>query len=496
VLVTAILGGTLVYAQAGKVTTSYRTAPVSYGTITQSIGMAGNLTPTSEADLNFASAGTVQTVYVQVGQSVGVGTPLGTLDASLLSAQLSQAQATLAGAQAKLAQDRAGPTSAQTLTSAQNSVASALVSMTNAQTSLADTQAINAQSVSAAQAAVTAAQTLANADQAAVDQDNATLSADQAAVPVDPAKITADQAKLAADQLVLNKDKAALDSAKTALAAATVKAQQSNDQAAAQLASMQQQYSAARSSLASLQTSATPQTIQMDNAQIQIDQINVDTLQRQVDSSTLTSPIAGIVSQVNVRAGQSASIGGASGTSAFVIFAPGSYQLTGTVSDAQVNLVAVGQTVEVTPAGSTQAVQGKIASIAPAAVVSSGVATFAVTAQLTDTSNSIRPGVSASATIVINQVVHVLTVPTSAVHTTAAGSTVQVLESGAPKTVSVQTGASDPTRIQIVSGLKLNDVVVIAVITSSLPSTNGTSVLGGGGGRGGGGGAVRGGGGG
>jgi multidrug efflux pump subunit AcrA (membrane-fusion protein) len=498
VLVTAVLGGTLVYAQAGKVTTSYRTAQVVYGTITQSIGMAGNLTPTSEADVNFASAGTVQTVYVQVGQSVGVGTPLGTLDSSLLSAQLSQAQATLASAQAKLAQDRAGPTSAQTLTSAQNSVASALVSMTNAQTSLADTQAINAQSVSAAQAAVTAAQTLVNADQAAVDQDSATLTADQAAVPVDAAKVAADQAKLAADQLVLNKDKAVLDGAKSALAAATVKAQQSNDQAAAQLASMQQQYSAARSSLASLQTSATPQTIQMDNAQIQIDQVNVDSLQRQVDSSTLTSPLAGIVSQVNVKAGQATSSGaGGAATSAFVIFAPGSYQLTGTVSDSQVNLVAVGQTVEVTPAGSTQAVQGKIASIAPAAVVSSGVATFGVTAQLTDTSNSIRPGVSASATIVINQVVHVLTVPTSAVHTSPAGSTVQLLENGAPKSVSVQTGASDPTRIQIVSGLKLNDVVVIAVITSSVPSTNGTSVLGGGGGRGGGGGGtVRGGGGG
>jgi len=498
VLVTAVLGGTLVYAQAGKVTTSYRTAQVVYGTITQSIGMAGNLTPTSEADVNFASAGTVQTVYVQVGQSVGVGTPLGTLDSSLLSAQLSQAQATLAAAQAKLAQDRAGPTSAQTLTSAQNSVASALVSMTNAQTSLADTQAINAQSVSAAQAAVNAAQVVVNADQAAVDQDSATLTADQAAVPVDAAKVAVDQAKLAADQAVLNKDKAVLDGAKSALAAATVKAQQSNDQAAAQLASMQQQYSAARSSLASLQTSATPQTIQMDNAQIQIDQVNVDSLQRQVDSSTLTSPIAGIVSQVNVKAGQATSSGaGGAATSAFVIFAPGSYQLTGTVSDSQVNLVAVGQTVEVTPAGSTQAVQGKIASIAPAAVVSSGVATFGVTAQLTDASNSIRPGVSASATIVINQVVHVLTVPTSAVHTSPAGSTVQLLENGAPKSVSVQTGASDPTRIQIVSGLKLNDVVVIAVITSSVPSTNGTSVLGGGGGRGGGGGGtVRGGGGG
>ena len=35
-------------------------------------------------------------------------------------------------------------------------------------------------------------------------------------------------------------------------------------------------------------------------------------------------------------------------------------------------------------------------------------------------------------TIVINQVVHVLTVPTSAVHTTASGSTVQVLVNGTP----------------------------------------------------------------
>jgi multidrug efflux pump subunit AcrA (membrane-fusion protein) len=493
VLGTAIVGGTLVYAQAAKVTTTYRTALVTYGTITQSIGMAGNLAPVSEADLNFASGGTVQSVYVQVGQAVGAGAPLGTLDSTLLSAQLLQAQATLASAEAKVAQDRAGPTGSS-LTSAQNSVASSLVSMTNAQTSLADTQAINAQSVAAAQAPVTAAQGPVTADQALVAQDQAMLAADQAAIPVDPAKVSADQTKLASDQLSLAHDQATLDAAKNALAAATAKAQQSNDQAAAQLASMQQQYSAAKSSLASLQTSTTPQTIQMDNAQITIDQVNVDTLQRQVDGATLTAPIAGIVSQVNVKAGQSVS--NAAATSAFVVFAPGSYQVTGTVSDSQVNLVAVGQSAQVTPAGSTQALLGKITSIAPAATISSGVATFAVTAQLTDSSNSVRPGISASVNIVINQVVHVLTVPTSAVHTTAAGSTVQVLVNATPESVSVQTGASDPTRIQILSGLKLNDVVVIAVVTSSVPSTNGNSVLGGGGNRGGGGGgAVRGGGG-
>jgi RND family efflux transporter MFP subunit len=501
VLVTAILGGTVVYAQASKVTTSYRTALVTYGTITQSIGMAGNLTPVSEADLNFASAGTVQSVYVKVGDSVGAGTPLATIDSTLLSAQLLQAQATLASAEAKLSQDRAGAT-AQSLTSAQNSVASAQVSVSNAQTSLTDTQAINAQSVAAAQAPVTAAQSLVTADQAVVVQDNLTLAADQAtmtadcgATPPSPncaadtSKVNSDQGKLATDQQTQAHDQATLDSARTVLAAATAKAQQSNDQAAATLASMQQQYSAAKNSLASLQTSTTPQTIQMDDAQIQIDQVNVDTVQHQLDGATLTAPIPGIVSQVNVKAGQAVTGGGT--TYAIVIFSPGAYDVTGTVSDSQVNLVAVGQGAQITPAGSTQAMPGKITSIAPAATVSSGVATFAVTAQLTDTSNAIRPGVSASVSIVINQVVHVLTVPTSAVHTTAAGTTVQVLVNGVPKSVPVQTGASDPTRIQIVSGLQLNQVIVIAVITSSVPSGNGNSVLGGGGGRGGGGGAVR-----
>ena len=47
VLVFAILGGSVVYAQAGRVTTTYRTAQVTYGTITQTIGMAGNLAPVS-----------------------------------------------------------------------------------------------------------------------------------------------------------------------------------------------------------------------------------------------------------------------------------------------------------------------------------------------------------------------------------------------------------------------------------------------------------------
>ncbi|HEY8952510.1 MAG TPA: biotin/lipoyl-binding protein, partial [Candidatus Dormibacteraeota bacterium] len=196
VLVFAILGGTAIYVQAGKVTTTYRTAPVAYGTITQTIGMAGNLAPVTEADLNFAASGTVQSVSATVGEPVVKGETLAAQDSTLLAAQLSQAKANLSSALSKLAQDQAGP-SAQNLTSAQNSVASAQVSVNSATTSLADTKAINAQAVAAAQSIV--------------DQDNLNVAADCPSLPA----CAQDQAKLANDQ--------------QALATAKVKAQQSNN---------------------------------------------------------------------------------------------------------------------------------------------------------------------------------------------------------------------------------------------------------------------------
>ena len=52
------------------------------------------------------------------------------------------------------------------------------------------------------------------------------------------------------------------------------------------------------------------------------------------------------LAQVNIKAGQSVT-GGSAGTSAYaiVVYTPGAYQVTGTVSDSQVNLAALGQSL-------------------------------------------------------------------------------------------------------------------------------------------------------
>ncbi|HEV1996523.1 MAG TPA: HlyD family efflux transporter periplasmic adaptor subunit, partial [Candidatus Dormibacteraeota bacterium] len=179
-------------------------------------------------------------------------------------------------------------------------------------------------------------------------------------------------------------------------------------------------------------------------------------------------------------------------THQLTVDSPGTFAVTGSVSDAQAGQVVNGQSARVTPAGATQALNGKVSQVASAATITSGVATFAVTVILTDANSALHAGTSAAVSIIVNQVSQVLTVPTSAVRTSGAGSTVQVLAAGQPQARPVTIGATDALRTQVVSGLNAGDEVVIATISRTVPTTtNGGGLLNPGGGgtrRGGGGG--------
>jgi hypothetical protein len=172
---------------------------------------------------------------------------------------------------------------------------------------------------------------------------------------------------------------------------------------------------------------------------------------------------------------------------------PGSFEVTGSISDAQIGQVVIGQAARITPAGASEALNGRVTSVGEVATVTSGVATFPVTVTIDGVNPALRAGTSASIEIIVNQVSQVLTVPTSAVHTAGSASTVQVLAGGNSETRVVQVGASDAQRTQILSGINPGDQVIIATITRSIPTTgSGNGIFGGGRGlgRGGGGGPV------
>ncbi|HEV7467440.1 MAG TPA: RND transporter, partial [Candidatus Dormibacteraeota bacterium] len=151
--------------------------------------------------------------------------------------------------------------------------------------------------------------------------------------------------------------------------------------------------------------------------------------------------------------------------------------------------------VNVLPAGGGEQLLGHVTGIAPSALITQGVATFTVTAVIDGINPNVHAGSTAQMSIVVERDVDVLTVPTSAVHTSGASSYVLVLRNGLSATQPVTVGASDPTRTQILSGLQKGDQVILAEVGVK-PPTGGAPTGGGGGGGapGGGGGAAPGGG--
>jgi multidrug efflux pump subunit AcrA (membrane-fusion protein) len=489
VIVAIVAAGGYFILNRNGATVQYRTAAAVVGTVTQSMPISGNLSPLNQTDLDFAGSGKVQAVNVVAGQTVTAGEVLASLDPVSLQGSLTQAQANLTSVQAKLSLDQAGAT-AQNLNQAQASVNTAQVQLQSDITSQSDTQAVNAQTVEQAKSAIDSAQT----------------------------KVDGDNCNSGSPSPNCSQDRAALTTAQNNYQAAPVKAQQSNDQAQSQVNRDTVALQNAQASLAVVKQGSTTQQIQMDQSQVAVDQVNVDSAQRALNQTTLTAPTDGVVSQVSIIVGQTTSGSGSSSsgssssgsgssgsgssaaassssstTHAISILTPGAYAVTGAVSDAQIGQIALGQAARITPAGATDALTGKVTYIGAVATVTSGVATFAVTVTIDGSNPALHAGTSASVSIIINQASEVLTIPTSALR---GGSSVQVLVNGKAEVKTVTVGASDALRTQIVSGLNPGDQVITATVSSSVPTTNSGGGLFGGGSRGtfGGGGGGRGGG--
>jgi multidrug efflux pump subunit AcrA (membrane-fusion protein) len=107
VLVAAVVGGGAAYYLLNRSSGSsgYRTVAVTTGDIREESATTGTIEPATQADVNFAVAGTVNHLGIASGQKVKAGQVLATLGTSTLLADLQQAQASVDSAEAKLASD-------------------------------------------------------------------------------------------------------------------------------------------------------------------------------------------------------------------------------------------------------------------------------------------------------------------------------------------------------------------------------------------------------
>ncbi len=274
-----------------------------------------------------------------------------------------------------------------------------------------------------------------------------------------------------------------------------------------QLASDQAQLLSDEASLSALQHPTPPSSGQVSalKAKIAVDQESVQRAEQALSNLNITSPISGIITAVNVQAGDTVVQGGgvtssnssstttSTSTSPFAVEAPNSLQIVAPISEVSIAQVKVGQRAIVTSdALPGHTFFGTVALISPAGSNSSGVANFNVIIDVAQP-GGLLAGMSASVSISVAFVRQALLVPVESVTGAGQAATVEVVKNGKITTQRVVAGLSNDVAIQIVSGLSAGEKVVTASVSSSSTTSGfgggGLGGLGGGGFRRGGGGS-------
>jgi len=156
-------------------------------------------------------------------------------------------------------------------------------------------------------------------------------------------------------------------------------------------------------------------------------------------------------------------------------------------AEADAAKLAVGQPATITfPALTNTEVAGKVVAVATNSTVVSNVVTYDVTIVLINPPSEVKEGMTANVSVVTQSRSAVLELPSAAITTNGAISTVQLLQNDKTTVTPVTIGLVGSSTTQIVSGLKAGDVVVEPTVTIAAGSTTPTGGGFGGGGGGGG----------
>ncbi len=211
-----------------------------------------------------------------------------------------------------------------------------------------------------------------------------------------------------------------------------------------------------------------------DETKIAAAQANIQEIEATLDQQYIRAPFAGTITSVSVAQGDVVS----NGVTAFTINDLSKLYLDLQVSEVDINSVAQDQPVDLTfDAIADNQYRGQVTDIGMIGTVSGGVANFTVTAVMTDPDDLVRPGMTASATIITEQASSVLLVPNNAVTTLGGGKAVYILSNGQLNLVRVTTGLSSDTQAEVSSdSLAAGDLVVTNPSSLSIATTtNGVS---------------------
>ena len=320
--------------------------------------------------------------------------------------------------------------------------------------------------------------------QASVDQAKNNLEklkAPPTASDIATAQASVDQAQNALDKLKAG----ATDTDIKAAAASVAQAQASFEKlkappTAADQTAAQTSVDQAKNNLDALK--AGPAATDLSSAQATVDQAkaNLDQAKSKLDGSGIKAPFDGVVSDVPVQAGQLVS----ANTVVAEMVDNSAYHLDMNVSETDISRVKTGLPVDVTfDALSGEVYTGTITFVSPKASVQQGVVSYMATVTLDPKAagGNLRPGMSATASAIVDQHSNVLLVPNRTIRTVGRQKMVSLIGPGGTQIpIVVQTGITNDTSTEIVSSntqLRDGDVLAIPTTTSTNRAATNTGLF-------------------
>jgi HlyD family secretion protein len=227
----------------------------------------------------------------------------------------------------------------------------------------------------------------------------------------------------------------------------------------ANVAALTAQRDAAQAQLDLLLAGASEFQIAVAQAGVDQAQVALEIVQAELDRATLVAPFEGVVTAVNVQAGQIAP----ATVPAMTLVNLSELQIVVDVDEVDVARLAEGQEVTIrVDALPDETISGYVKRIAPAASQVGGVIVYEVSIVLGDTDLPLRVGMSATASIVIERLQDVLLVPNWAIRIDRdTGRTfVNLVREATVEENEVEIGVRGEDVSQVLSGLQEGDVVV------------------------------------
>lgn len=273
------------------------------------------------------------------------------------------------------------------------------------------------------------------------------------------ARVQAAQADL--DALLAGAEADDLAAARAQLARAEAElARLTGAQRAGAIAAQQANLEAARARLAQLTADPAASELARAEARVAQAQAQLDQAQIALDDTVLRAPFDGVVAAVNVAPGESVSA-----AAPVVLIDVSRFLVKVTVDEVDIARVQPGQPVEVLVDALGATLPGTVLRLEPLPRNDNSVTAYQVTVEIDPAGAALKPGMTASATIIADRRENVISVPAAAVRTVNGQSMVSVVVGeGRERRIEdrpVEIGLRTGERVEIRSGLAEGEQVVI-----------------------------------